>query len=319
MVVKDPHLRGGYESPVSRTDDYEDTMYNKIRSIHNIAKKHNVKYLLIPGDILDKKYRSEYNINTLDKNLELFKKLIEPFVKVITIPGNHDLPFNSINNYSNSVYKIVVEHFDKVIDISNRDIIIDDYRIFGVPFGCKWQDKVKEFNKSADDDTTNIVMLHEHFIPMDANKNELKFISDLYYYEDLTIYDKIDYFVFGHLHRGFDTKYYKIGSKKQYYINPWNLYRLSRNYYTVNDSHKPEVVIFGKNKEPEHFIIDYKKFDDVFIEKELKRESEINNDIVEKVNEIISIKSDGISFDGVKQEIIDVIQKYMSMTEINRG
>jgi len=22
MVVKDPHLRGGYESPVSRTDDF---------------------------------------------------------------------------------------------------------------------------------------------------------------------------------------------------------------------------------------------------------------------------------------------------------
>lgn len=83
LYFGDPHIRG--TSPQNRTDDYKTALIAKLREVFELARVHNVKAIIQPGDTFD---RPEVSSGIL---LEFADVLAESPVPIYTTPGNHDL------------------------------------------------------------------------------------------------------------------------------------------------------------------------------------------------------------------------------------
>ena len=94
--------------PVCRTDDHWATQARKMKWLRELQMKHGGCPILDGGDLFDKRYKTNPSHELLGWAME---NLPQPFY---TIPGNHDLPGKSIENYSNSAMA-VLERAGRVI------------------------------------------------------------------------------------------------------------------------------------------------------------------------------------------------------------
>ncbi len=87
--------------PTCRTDDHWAAQARKIAWLRELQEKHGGCPILDAGDLFDKRYKSNPSHELLGWAME---NLPQPFY---TIPGNHDLPGKSIENYSNSAMAVL--------------------------------------------------------------------------------------------------------------------------------------------------------------------------------------------------------------------
>jgi DNA repair exonuclease SbcCD nuclease subunit len=271
MIIKDPHFRFGFPGPTGRKDDYDVTMKHKLNQINKIIEKKGVEHLIFTGDVLDKKYPSYYDIDKISKNIIALKSIN---ADIISVAGNHDLPFSRYSNYQKSIYKLLVDA-NLIRDVSFGKISLDNHiELYGLPYlKDNLFEEINKIHQQMDEKKLNMMILHEHFIPRDYTRMDTsENFVDLIAYDELTKFNKIKVFILGHLHRGFPTK--RIGD--QLFINPWSLFRLARNYYTLNEEHKPEVVILDTDNldRVEHIKLNITPLDDAFITVEANDEDE---------------------------------------------
>ena len=290
LVIKDPHFRKGFGSPESRVDDYDDVIEDKLSQIEKISKDKGIDYIVFTGDVLDKKYPSSYSFGAIMSNLELIEK-IKGFSKkgILSIAGNHDLPYSSYDNVNNSVYKLAMSHLK---DISYSKIEDDKTSVYGIPYveHDKVMDEISKINEQADPEKSNVVVLHEHFIPFDSEIGDLKY-SSFFKYTDVKKFSNIKFFVYGHLHKGFEPRNYELeGGNSQWHINPYSLYRLARNYYTVSGEHVPEVTYIDTESEDVYNIkLKVGDFSIVFDRNLLNQETENDENLNKYIQSISSI------------------------------
>ena len=265
-ILKDPHFRLGFPSPISRKDDYKETLYQKVNFVINQCKKNKIKHLVITGDLFDKKYIKNYNSMSVKENLELLRYINSKGIGIVSIAGNHDLPYNNYNNVEDSLYGLASK-LGLIKDISYSKIKIKNAIVYGIPYT---EDRDHLFAKLKEINETDVlekkfVVIHEHFIPFDAEIEDLKF-SHFYRYSELHEYKNISGFILGHLHRGFPIQKFSFDDKEQIFINIWSFFRLSRSYYTSMDLHTPEMAILDlETLEAETITIPHKPYKDVFI------------------------------------------------------
>ena len=282
-VIKDPHFRLGFPSPISRKDNYKETIYNKINFIISECLRRDVTKLVVTGDLFDKKYFKHYNSIAVKENIEILQHIKVNGIEVISIAGNHDLPYNSYENVGDSLYGLV-SNLGLITDISYNSVMIGKHLIYGIPYISESEELFNHLdfiNKNAKMNLYGgniFVVMHEHFIPFNASLDDLKFTT-FFRYTELMKYKNIDGFILGHLHRGVPiAKYEYEDGHSQIFINQWSLYRLARNYYSSLDLHKPELVFLDLDKkEAEVITIPHRSFKETFISKELKNE-EIDDD-----------------------------------------
>lgn len=132
------------DAPICRTDDYFATFERKIKWLKRLQEKHECP-ILDAGDLFDKKYKVNPSHELLNWAIE---NLPTPFY---TIPGNHDLPGKSIENYNNSamavleragVIKVPIEEFEilkeKIYSIDKSAFKINQIAyIYGFPWGAE--------------------------------------------------------------------------------------------------------------------------------------------------------------------------------------
>jgi len=117
--------------PTCRIDDHWAAQERKIKWLCQLQMENDYCPILDAGDLFDKRYKSNPSHELLGWAME---NLPERFY---TIPGNHDLPGKSIENYSNSAMA-VLEKAEKLICCSNQvQAYIDDYDIFSFPWGAE--------------------------------------------------------------------------------------------------------------------------------------------------------------------------------------
>jgi len=321
LNIVDPHLRVGMAQVESRIDNYNQTIINKMNQIATIAREHKVDIISFTGDVFDKKYPSMYSFRAITGNIRVIQKLKEDsgVKEVISIAGNHDLPFSSYENVNRSYYGMVSKQLRIFLDISYNTIQVGETAtISGVPFQSdpkKMFSYLEELNKRLNPNDNNMVILHEHFIPFAADPGDLQY-SHFFRYEDLVKYDNIHVFALGHLHRGFPPMANELpNGRKQYYCNNWSLYRLARNYYVVNDEHIPtvDIIDLGGEIEVTSIPLSVEPTSVVFKPKTLEREMTIQKELDQFVQ---SLKS-GIKVTNVNEsidiptQIKDMIQKYL--------
>jgi DNA repair exonuclease SbcCD nuclease subunit len=132
ILTADWHLRA--DKPICRTDDFTEAMWVKIEFIFNLANKHNCP-ILIAGDL---GHRSQWPNPLIEK---FISSINNSKVKIIAIPGQHDLPNHSLKLYRKSAVGILSE--DKTIKLIGVALSKDDslflqlpsFDVFPFPYG----------------------------------------------------------------------------------------------------------------------------------------------------------------------------------------
>lgn len=117
-------------SPSCRTDDHWAAQKKKIAWLRDLAAEHECP-ILDAGDLFDKRYKSHPNHELLGWTIA---NLPRPFY---TIPGNHDLPGKSFENYSNSAMAVLEEA--NCLIACHKEFVIhgDKFYIYGFAWGSK--------------------------------------------------------------------------------------------------------------------------------------------------------------------------------------
>ena len=115
-IIGDPHFSP--KTPISRKDDYPNTLLNKLHNLYKLCMENKVSHCIFLGDLIN------CNQMTVEYLIQLYNGLLEfkvAGIKLHTIIGNHDLPHGSREYLENSAISLLLQ---TVID--NNDLIIDD-------------------------------------------------------------------------------------------------------------------------------------------------------------------------------------------------
>jgi DNA repair protein SbcD/Mre11 len=83
LYLTDTHIRG--TSPRSRTDDYQQTLKEKLREVQQIIQRERVDYVLHGGDVFDRP-------NLAPAVVRDFVQILQQFaVPIYAVAGNHDI------------------------------------------------------------------------------------------------------------------------------------------------------------------------------------------------------------------------------------
>ena len=131
ILISDLHLTD--RTPVARTDDYQEAQRRKLEFLRKLSEENNNCPILCAGDVFDYWKASPWLCSFA------YKYLPEPF---ICIPGQHDLPGHSLDEYPKSALGLM-DSVGKVQVIKDwrKPIIENNLFIVGVPYG-----KLDEFD-----------------------------------------------------------------------------------------------------------------------------------------------------------------------------
>jgi DNA repair exonuclease SbcCD nuclease subunit len=108
-------------APSSRTDNYSQTVCDKLTDIRNKCIERNVKAVIFLGDIFHKVQSTNEIVNRVGMEFLMFK---ESGMRLFSVVGNHDISRNNLDAFLKSPLSIlfnfgVVEH----INLNNRIIL----------------------------------------------------------------------------------------------------------------------------------------------------------------------------------------------------
>ncbi len=133
LLTSDDHFR--LDRPRCRTDNFRETQVRKFKWIENLAEKHNAT-ILKSGDTFHKARISPEGESWMIKHM--------PKALTITVAGNHDLPYHSINQYKDSSLS-VLEACGKIIVLKeDANFTIFPSEEIGI-FGLSWGDNLEEW------------------------------------------------------------------------------------------------------------------------------------------------------------------------------
>lgn len=319
LTVKDPHVRFGFPKPEGRTVSFEEDIRKKWDFLLKYAKSNRIKNLLIPGDILDKKAPSDYSFPVLTQIERFFREVKHSGLNIYTVAGNHDLPYASYDNKGMSVYQYLCE-LGCFEDVSGEGINIGDVHIGGVDYRFPAPlmfEEMDRLHESLDDSKLNIVLFHAYVAPFMQRVNYV----DLFHYEDFLKYSKVNMFLHGHLHLGYDFESSYVGEgnakRKQFHVNLWSMSRLGRNYYSVSGEHKPEFahIVFENGCVMERMCLPFKPVEEVFLLEEMEMDKEMTLQIGSFVDSLSGFRSSSgetMDVENLPEEIREKIVYYLS-------
>lgn len=263
--VKDPHFAYGFKNRirVNYNEDYD----NKINYIKKYCKDNQIDNLIATGDVFDNSYLEAWTHSHYIANVSKIEELTED-LNLWSIAGNHDqfggsyefewIDRNGNNKrtvYGDFVSRGLVKHLDY-----KNPTVLGNSIIFGISYLNTKEETIEaiKFIESYDSELFKIVIMHQNCTP-----NSVKNITD-FTYSELCKYN-IDCFVLGHYHIGYPT----MELENTLFINPWNMFRVSRDYQVKMDEHIPEIITLQVNEDKsyefKHVELPFKSFDKAFI------------------------------------------------------
>lgn len=237
ILISDLHISDS--TPVSRMDDYYHTQKEKLAFIATLSASNEHCPILCAGDIFDHWKASPWLCSMA------YNFLPRPF---IGIPGQHDLPGHSIQQYQKSALALIESIDGYVWVLQGGKMEFNNLCIVGVPFG-----QLRDFDPEALDippGERKILLLHEltwkdrkpHWSKGDYTADEL-----------LEEYgDDFDLIVVGDNHSGFVKQ-----GEYSTLVNPGSMLRITADqadyqprcylYYSDNNVVEPVDIPIKKN------------------------------------------------------------------------
>lgn len=152
ILTADLHLTS--KIPISRIDDYFQAQANKLRFLWELSMENNNCPILCAGDVFDHWKASPWLCSWAYRHLPK---------NMIAIPGNHDLPMHSMEEYDKSAL-FLLEIVGGLTVLKNESILIPgDIEIVGLSFGGYESSMIGSyFGKDAH---RKILLIHEMVWP----------------------------------------------------------------------------------------------------------------------------------------------------------
>lgn len=265
VVFTDPHLKD--KPPLSRKDDYTETIFGKMVKCFKLAEKLEAEAIVIPGDLFDVRFASKVSHALVERTLALFKASKVP---VFGITGNHDI----INDRLESVPKqpIGVLYRSGFLMHLDKFTLTDGTTLYGVDFTNPKYTKIEDFFFKKAADELQIVFTHHNLVPTGNKFFDEGAIS----FEDLKDHP-LDILVNGHIHHPIDGKYI-VKIKDKTFVTPGSI---SRGSISKDNRNRKVYALLIDTQARKIDLVDLKATpsEDVFkIEQrleELKRDAEI--------------------------------------------
>lgn len=291
-------------TPACRTDDIWKTQERKWEEIMSLASKNNCP-IMIAGDIFTKWKASPKLVNFL-------MYLSENTYGIHAIPGNHDLPYHSLDHIESSSFETLIEAgLFKPLYVNRDSNNPINYcvktrkapkrpglKIIGVPFGLDIPEK--DFRTDLSDRqvlvTHTFVYEKEEPFPNAPGGRGVALLKK---------YPMYDLIITGDNHEPFVVKY-----KGRVLVNPGSIFRWS----AAQINHKPRVYLYDakENKVKPHFLqIDT----DVISTDHIERKNEIEERIKEFSSKMLDVDIIGLDF---AQNLQSHFEKYDVPKEVQK-
>lgn len=127
IFIGDPHFDD--KTPLSRLDAYPETSLIKLNNVLQLAINKDVRDVIMLGDVFDK-----YNVgfNYLNSLVDLLRKFADNNIRIHSIVGNHDLPYNNKKYFENTpLYTLFVSGVVSYL----TELDLGNTVIYGLDFG----------------------------------------------------------------------------------------------------------------------------------------------------------------------------------------
>ena len=210
IITSDIELRA--YAPLCRTDDHWAAQEKKIKWLRNLQEKYGCP-ILDGGDLFDKKYKQHPSHNLIAWAIQ---NLPRP---IYTVPGNHDLPGKTMDNYENSAMyvleqaRIICPHKRTYGDKNSSSTLY----IHRIPWGEPLKGIPEDDENIFDTFSFKVVLIHEMIY--DGTK-PFPGCEGYEKEEILDMFSNFDLIVCGHHHATFTGK-----RGKTILVNPGSLMR----------------------------------------------------------------------------------------------
>lgn len=227
IITGDLHFKT--EKPRSRKDNYSVAIVEKLKEACYLAVQHGASIVIVPGDIFDS---ANVGLNTISELAHYLKKLQESYgIKILAIPGNHDLPAGNKAALSRTPYGLLSK-LRILWDLDKKAFYFSEGASFisgcGFDFKTDTEEGAYQFNAPdwasqtseciiTDVDTPKVHVVHSMLLataPSFPMRHTL--INQ--------VETNADIIISGHYHEGFGIIRRKDG---KLFINPGALCRLS--------------------------------------------------------------------------------------------
>ena len=124
ILAADLHLEES--TPVSRTDDYLAAQLRKLEFLQILRDQNGGCPILCAGDIFNKWKVSPWLAAWAYSHLP---------EGIITVPGNHELPMHSVEEFEKSILHLMEMVRDDFKVLQDQAILVNDLSILGIPLG----------------------------------------------------------------------------------------------------------------------------------------------------------------------------------------
>lgn len=220
LYFGDKHYQ--YKKPANRIDDFSETEKKKVREIRKLAKEHNVRVIIQPGDFLDKprlpddfvqeileewgfsaykRAREDYESGKLNKE-ELADAVLD-YIPIVGTVGNHELFGGSLKTLPRTTLGFMSSiGFINLVDKENPFFIKTaagrTIAITGVPYDLHILKNKENFILREKKGDTDLVLIHEALYNTTLGP-EVNWLPIDSVYKDT----KADLTIAGHIHHGF--------------------------------------------------------------------------------------------------------------------
>lgn len=220
LYFGDKHYQ--FKKPANRTDDFSETEKNKVKQVRKIAKEHNVRVILQPGDLLDKptlpnnfveaileewgfsaykKAREDYEAGILSKD-EMTEAILD-YIPIVGTVGNHEIFGGSLKTLPKTTLGFLSSiGFVNLVDKENVFTVKTSggrtIAISGLPYDLNLLKDEKNFILQEKKGDTDIFLVHEALYNTTLGP-EINWLPIDKVYKDT----KADVTIAGHIHHGF--------------------------------------------------------------------------------------------------------------------
>ncbi len=207
LLMGDLHLTSNI--PSRRLDSYEDSLFDKLSQIHDIAIDNGCSIIIQPGDFFDS-FRVGERLKV--RVMWFLKELAKDGIRVFTIPGQHDMKYRDYNLTDTSLGVLQAGGLLDVVMEEDGSPLVQVYNnkeeticVIGSPYG-KYERGVQLagnlYKKVVDENncSCSVLMLHHMIIDKDLLWSGQK---DFEYGRKLLKRTEVDLVVCGDNHQSF--------------------------------------------------------------------------------------------------------------------
>ncbi len=244
VLVKDPHLAFGFRNNI-RKSGWEKAIDDKLQQIITYMTDNKIENLFFTGDIFDKSRRKDWSLNQYQANKKRLKQFKDAGIKIYSNAGNHDY-FDGAETIEGTAFGEMVDlgllnyvgtDSEPVVFPVGNDGDLGEVLLFGIDYHVsneKVMDQVREVSAYPRGPQSSKLLLMHSNVTSDTVQ-----LTD-FTYGQLAGYD-INVFNLGHWHlMPHDGAIQEF--KDTYFLNPWNLSRVTREYHVKLDEHRPEFI-----------------------------------------------------------------------------